>query len=92
MPNNNYRRGATFERKIKKQWEDDGYLVIRSAGSKGPVDLVAIKSTAVYEVHVVLIQCKLRKPTAAERRKAKEAGEKYQLQIVIVWPDGQEVL
>lgn len=36
-----YRKGASFERRIKKILEAKGMFVVRSAGSKGPVDLVA---------------------------------------------------
>ena len=32
-----------MERKAKAELEEKGYLVVRSAGSKGPADLVAIK-------------------------------------------------
>lgn len=53
-----YRRGADFERKTKKEWEANGWFVVRSAGSKGPVDLVAIQR-GVGESDVVLIQCKI---------------------------------
>jgi Holliday junction resolvase len=36
-----YTRGARLERVARKTLERDGYIVTRSAGSKGPVDLVA---------------------------------------------------
>ena len=36
-----YSKGASFERKIKKILEAKGMFVVRSAGSKGPVDLIA---------------------------------------------------
>lgn len=57
-----YSNGANFERRVKKLWEKKDYLVIRSAGSRGIADLVALKSCAsCYEMHaeVFLIQCKL---------------------------------
>lgn len=39
----NYKRGADFERKVKKDLEDIfGAVVIRSAGSRTPCDLVAM--------------------------------------------------
>jgi Holliday junction resolvase len=49
-----YRRGADFERRLKKHLEALGYFVVRSAGSKGLVDLVAFGPEGVY-----FIQCKL---------------------------------
>ena len=48
-----YVKGANFERQVKKDLEAVGYFVIRSAGSKGKIDLVAFKSNDVR-----LIQCK----------------------------------
>ncbi|MBP2172486.1 Holliday junction resolvase Hjc [Methanococcus voltae] len=43
MAYNKYRKGSTFERELKKNLENKGFAVIRSAGSHG-VDLVAGKS------------------------------------------------
>jgi Holliday junction resolvase len=60
-----YRRGADYEREVRKLFEAAGYSVLRGAGSKGEVfgmkaDLVATKGdkTAV----MVIIQCKRRRP------------------------------
>lgn len=49
----NYARGAEFERRVKRHLETNGYTVLRSAGSKSPIDLIALKPGAI-----VLIQCK----------------------------------
>lgn len=48
-----YRGGADLERAAKKALEDNGYYVIRSAGSKGAVDLAALKIG-----ETLLVQCK----------------------------------
>jgi Holliday junction resolvase len=49
-----YRNGADLERAVKHHLEDDGYqLVIKSGGSKGKVDVIALKPG-----QVLLIQCK----------------------------------
>ena len=48
-----YARGAVFERKVAALLTDDGYLVIRSAGSHGEADLVALKPG-----QVLLVQAK----------------------------------
>ena len=86
----NYSNGANFERKIKKQYEDDGWFVVRSAGSKGPVDLVAIH-VVDYEIQVDLIQCKTRKPTKSERDAAIVFVSKYPgVDMYLVWPNGKE--
>jgi holliday junction resolvase Hjr len=48
-----YERGRSFEWKVAKDLTDNGYLVIRAAGSKGAADLVAFKPG-----EVLFIQCK----------------------------------
>ena len=64
MPNTNYQRGRNHEYYIKQKYEDLNFFVIRSAGSKGPVDLIAIKrgpwcsEYRVYIPIVIGIQCK----------------------------------
>lgn len=49
-----YRAGAVLERAAKKQLESDGYYVVKSGGSKGPADLVALKFG-----EILLVQCKV---------------------------------
>ena len=48
-----YSRGAAFERRVRDLLESIGYLTIRSAGSKGVADLVALSSGST-----LLVQCK----------------------------------
>lgn len=40
---NQYRRGADLEREIRDDLQREGYFVIKSGGSKTPVDLAAFK-------------------------------------------------
>lgn len=47
-----YRAGRDLEHEVRHQLEGDGYSVIRSAGSKGAVDLIAIKVGQVLFVQV----------------------------------------
>lgn len=47
-----YQQGADFERWVRSILEDEGYLVMRSAGSKGPFDLIALR-----DEWCILIQC-----------------------------------
>lgn len=49
-----YHRGRAFEHAVRAQLVADGYDVIRSAGSKTKIDLVAFKTA-----QVLLVQCKL---------------------------------
>ena len=48
-----YGSGVAFERDLKTALEEKDYYVMRSAGSHGAADLIAIKEGRVY-----LIQCK----------------------------------
>lgn len=50
----NYQRGVRFERAVREDLRSHGYHVIRSAGSKTKVDLMAIKPG-----ELLLVQCKL---------------------------------
>ena len=43
----NYRRGRSYEYRIKKKLEKEGWLVIRSAGSHSLFDLIAIKPRTI---------------------------------------------
>ncbi len=53
MTVNRYRKGANFEYRTKKDLEGHGYVVVRSAGSHSPTDLVAMMAGNVFAV-----QCK----------------------------------
>ena len=92
MSNKNYNRGRAFEYRVKKYFEDKGYLVVRSAGSKSPFDLVAIP-TKEYEEdngfsNVLLIQCKYgAKISKKERDKITNIDDNLSVGVstVIAW-------
>lgn len=63
-PNPNYVAGRAFEYARKKHWEKEGYLVMRTAGSHGAFDLIAVKDNSVP----FFIQCK-RCETPAQMKK-----------------------
>lgn len=50
----NYRNGAAFEHQVRKDMEENGYAVMRSAGSHSPADLLALRKGRV----TLAIQCK----------------------------------
>lgn len=64
MPNKNYIRGRAFEHKRRKAWERDGYVCARTAGSKSPFDIIAIKPGGC----VCLVQCKSTKSPGVARK------------------------
>lgn len=55
MPNNNYKKGANFERSIVNKAREDGLIAFRSAGSHSPIDVVIIDIEAGI---IDLLQCK----------------------------------
>lgn len=61
-----YHKGRMFEYTVRDRLTEEGWFVIRSAGSKGIADLVAIRPSR-YPPHnpeVVLVQCSVgKKPT-----------------------------
>lgn len=49
-----YHRGRAFEHAVRRALVDDGYDIVRSAGSKTKIDLVGFKTG-----QVLLVQCKV---------------------------------
>jgi Holliday junction resolvase len=49
-----YSRGYAFELKVWKDLQKGGRFIVRSGGSRGPVDLVAVAPGPI----VLLVQCK----------------------------------
>lgn len=65
----NYAKGRAREYRTKKKLESQGYIVIRSAGSHSPIDLVAIHPEFKQ---IVFIQCKPRKFSKKEEQRLRE--------------------
>lgn len=57
MRKDNYKYGATLEYEVASKLRTKGYLVIRSAGSHTPIDLIAIPVRR-RKKKILLIQCK----------------------------------
>jgi Holliday junction resolvase len=59
-----YRNGREFEYKVRDELTTNGYEVIRAAGSKGKVDLVAFKQWPTMDAwkrwHMLFVQAKRR--------------------------------
>jgi Holliday junction resolvase len=53
-----YRRGSDFERRAKAKLEDQGHTVFRTAGSRSPVDLIAMFRALEGNTVVIFVQCK----------------------------------
>ena len=75
MARNTTRQGANFELKVMHDLEEHGYTCLRSSGSRGAVDVVAVapllgpKWLAEPSEKLLFIQCKITNPviSPAER-------------------------
>jgi hypothetical protein len=76
-----YQVGYAFEREAVKFLRGLNYFVIRSAGSKGPVDIVAWNEDEAY-----LLQLKVDKPTGPELEAIKEGLR------AVVWPGERKMI
>ena len=62
MPNNRYVNSAKREILLKKEFEDAGWYAVRTAGSHGPADVIAIRpvkkctNPAHYEVKFLQVK------------------------------------
>ena len=64
----NYRKGAKFERDVIEHLEKKGMYCIRSAGSKGIVDVIAMQRVC-HKTVVHMIQCKYGNATMSKKDK-----------------------
>jgi len=77
-----YKKGRRWEWKVKKQWEKEGFLVYRSAGSKGAADLIAIKDGQVWLIQVQVN----RKPSHQKIQRLLDEALTYgAFPVVVVW-------
>jgi len=67
MPLRNYIKGRQREHNLKRKLEQAGWLVVRSAGSKGVFDLIAIKDVTLG------LQIKGAKPSKQELARIAQA-------------------
>lgn len=71
MPNPKYTSGRRWEYEVMKRLQEDGWIVMRTSGSHGPFDVIALKLNSLP----LLIQCKRSRDEASIRRMAKEFQE-----------------
>ena len=88
------RRGAVFERAVKERLETAGAFVVRSAGSRSPVDLVAIfdESAPPGLTGTLAIQVKMQcraLPRAEREALIALAGRYAEIRVFHAWPGGE---
>ena len=95
MARNTAQQGASFERRAIADLERFGYTCIRSAASKGAVDIVAVephypgdpKSVWAPEHRLAFVQCKLSNPqiSPAERTALNDLALRAGAVPVVAW-------
>jgi len=85
--NKSYRRGYAFENSLKKKLEAKGFYVIRSAGSKGVFDLIAVRNGKVYG-----IQCKTGDYIhERELLQIADTAKRFGIYPVVAFKDGRKI-
>lgn len=80
-----YSRGADFERRVKSDLQKHGWLVVRSAGSHGEVDLMAMGPELTDRA---LIQCKRDGRMSLEDRRGLESlGDAFSALPILAYLD-----
>lgn len=89
MARNTAQQGAAFERRAIADLERFGYTCIRSAASKGAVDIVAVgqEDHPSYNATVLFLQCKLSNPqiSPAERTALNDLALRAGAVPVVAW-------
>lgn len=84
---NRYRAGANFERRVRKDLENKGWVVFRSAGSHSPADLIALRFG-----EVMLVQCQVSKPFSIDKGMALELlKQELGCQICFAWRENRQI-
>jgi Holliday junction resolvase len=85
----NYTKGLRAEYKSRDLLREQGYIVLRTAGSKGPFDLVALHENT----GPLFIQVKTVKPSTREVRDLRDLCSRFRVSgILHVWLPRQELL
>jgi len=88
LANRNYVKGYQFERRVRSYFENKGFFVIRSAGSKGIFDIIAINKK-----HVVGVQCKVDgRITKAQANSIAQIGKEFGILPILAYRDGKKLL
>ncbi len=84
----NYSRGYAFELRVKRSLEKRGYFVVRSSGSHGPADLLAVSKDG----KILAVQCKLDGYLPPEEwRKLVALSGRYPLEPVLAFRQGRKI-
>ena len=96
MSNRNYVKGRNFEYRIIKWLRNKGYYVIRSYGSKGTFDLVAVPPTNSRLSKALLVQAKFSgknklQVTADEKARLANEARRYKAFCCLVFNEKRKL-
>ena len=77
-----YRSGYRLECRVRQLLREKGYLVVRSAGSKGPVDLLAAKQGEILAIQVK----RTGRLTRSEKEALLHAARQFRAKPVLAHP------
>ncbi len=87
MPNKRYNAGRAFEYRVRDYFIERGYFVLRSAGSRSPLDLVCLKAG-----EMIIVQCKRDgRLGKVEREHLIALGEEFGCQVQLVSREGRKL-
>ena len=84
-----YRRGADFERRVKKHFEGEGFLVVRSAGSHSPIDLIAMREGVFMLIQVTIDR---KQKSIAELDELKAIAKENKCQALFIYRQGTKIV
>ena len=85
VTSSNYRTGTRLEYRAIELLRRRGWFVVRSAGSHGPADLVALSPT---DGHPMLVQCKAGRLTHEDWQGLRELAVRYYaVPVIAAWND-----
>jgi Holliday junction resolvase len=91
MPNKKYISGVRFERKVRDYLIKKKYYVVRSAGSKGIIDLVAIPHDPVFIHRVICVQCKHNSSPLPKNSVIKRFLKNHNVRFLVALNDGSDI-
>jgi len=81
-----YAKGAYYERQLKHKLEKEGWFVVRAAGSKGIIDLLAVRKGESMGIQVK----KGKRLTLTERKALEELRKASGIKIFVVYFCGRQ--
>jgi len=90
MPSKAYEKGRRAEYKVRYVLQGQGYIVIRSAGSRTPIDLVAINPTK-HEILLIQVKTGKSRLSPEEREVLRILNGTYEVKAMATVREGRRL-